>query len=218
MKNKLGRKISIDPRDKKYLIKNILPARATAITSRYWGDNTWWGDQGNTSSCVGYAWAHWIEDGPVLHEGRHPNLSPIIIYNEAKKLDDFPGVDYDGTSVRGAAKYLKSSKKITSYLWAFDIDTLINTVLTKGPVVVGTNWHTAMFFPDKNGLIRASGPVEGGHAYVINGVDTRSKLFRIKNSWGKSWGKDGRAFISFVDMSKLIRAGGEVCLAIEAKF
>ena len=42
--------------------------------------------------------------------------------------------------------------------------------------------------PDKNGVIKIGGRLSGGHAYVINGVDTKTKMFRLKNSWGKSWG------------------------------
>ena len=44
----------------------------------------------------------------------------------------------------------------------------------------------------------------GGHAYVINGVNTIKKQFRLKNSWGRKWGQGGHAFISFDDMKKLI--------------
>jgi C1A family cysteine protease len=89
------------------------------------------------------------------------------------------------------------------------------TILKLGPVVVGTNWYNGMFYPNKNGLIKISGQMVGGHAYLINGVDTKTKQFRIKNSWGKSWGKGGHAFISFNDMSRLIKENGEICLAIE---
>jgi hypothetical protein len=169
--------------------------------------------------CVGYAWAHWVEDGPVTHVSKvHPVIPPNTIYKEAQKLDEWVGENYDGTSVRGAAKYLKNIKAIESYLWTYDVNVLTNTLLNVGPVVVGTNWYNGMFYPDKNGLIKITGPIAGGHAYVINGVDTVKKQFRIKNSWGKSWGIGGHAFISFSDMARLIRERGEVCLAVEKKF
>ena len=214
----LGRKYVADIRDKKYLIKDHL-AITPKIKVKYWDSNAWWGDQGDTPECVGYAWAHWIEDGPITHISEsHPVISPDLIYTEAKKVDEWPGEDYDGTSVRGAAKYLKSTGKIKSYYWGFDLQTLINTVLTQGPVVVGTYWYTQMFYPGSNGLIKAKGSIAGGHAYVINGVDVNKKLFRIKNSWGKSWGRNGFAFISFADMTTLINKQGEICIAVENKF
>ena len=84
--------------------------------------------------------------------------------------------------------------------------------------MVGTNWYVGMFYPDKNGLIKISGGLAGGHAYVINGVDTKKQLFRIKNSWGRSWGISGTAYISFANMQRLIAEDGEVCLAVENRF
>jgi len=218
MSYQLGRNVVIDNRDNNYLISQLLPQKVTSITSKYWQDDIWSGDQGKTPMCVGYAWAHFIEDGPITHSGVHPLVSPVTIYKEAQKVDEWPGENYNGTSVRAGAKYLLSSNKISSYLWAFEINTLINTVLNVGPVVVGSNWYNGMFNPDRNGLIKISGSIAGGHAYVINGIDTNSKLFRIKNSWGKSWGQGGHAYISFADMTRLIKENGEVCLAVENKF
>jgi hypothetical protein len=214
----LGRVFIPDERDKKYLIEDKLTLPKTILSSKYWDDNGWWGNQGNTSQCVGYAWAHWIEDGPIGHDGVAPIIPPSLIYTEAQKVDEWVGENYEGTSVRGAAKYLRNTNNISSYLWTYDVNVLISTILTQGPVVVGTNWYSSMFTPDRNGVIRVVGRISGGHAYVINGVDTNTKLFRIKNSWGKNWGKSGHAYISFSDMAKLIRENGEVCLAIENKF
>lgn len=215
----LGRKYVKDDRDKNFLIESLLTtAPSRAVTSKYWDSNGWWGDQGNSPQCVGYAWAHWIDDGPITHNLPHPNINPSLIYTEAQKVDEWIGENYDGTSVRGAAKYLKSQNKISAYYWAYDLNTLTNAVLNLGPVVVGTNWYYNMFFPDRNGLLKVSGYLAGGHAYVINGVDTVKKQFRIKNSWGKSWGQQGHAFISFNDMSRLIKMSGEICLATEVNF
>ena len=214
----LGRELSVDPRDKKYLIENKLKFNPTLVTQKYWDANGWWGNQGNTPQCVGYAWSHWIDDGPITHLGQKPTINPTLIYKEAQKVDEWLGENYAGTSVRGGAKYLKSKNKIASYLWTYNIKTLIDTILTKGPVVVGTNWYIGMFYPDKNGLIKISGRLAGGHAYVINGVDTKKQLFRIKNSWGRDWGVSGHAYISFANMQRLIAENGEVCLAVENKF
>lgn len=193
-------------------------SQSSLPSSKYWQDNIWWGDQGSTPQCVGYAWAHWIEDGPVIHNGNHPVVNPSTIYFEAQKVDEWPGQNYDGTSVRGGAKYLQTIGKVNSYYWAFDINTLIRTVSLLGPVVVGTNWYYNMFYPNGSGHIRVGGGIAGGHAYVINGVDNVNRLFRIKNSWGQSWGIGGHAYISFADMTRLINESGEICLAIENQF
>jgi hypothetical protein len=217
----LGRVYIEDKRDLNYLIKNNqrtlqqISTPPKVLTQRYWDANGWWGDQGNTPQCVGYSWSHWLEDGPVQQSGIPPIINPFDIYKNAQKLDEWYGENYDGTSVRGAVKYLKNIGKVKSYYWAFDIQTLSETILKLGPVVVGTNWYNGMFYPNKNGLIKIGGQMVGGHAYLINGVDTKTKQFRIKNSWGKSWGKGGHAFISFNDMSRLIKENGEICLAIE---
>lgn len=218
----LGRTYVPDERDKKYLIEShlgILLGRKVVnpITSRYWDDNGWWGNQGRTPQCVGYSWAHWLEDGPVPQSGIAPIIHPSLIYKEAQKLDQWPGENYDGTSIRGGVKYLQKQDKVQNYYWGYNLQTLINTVLNIGPVVVGTNWYQGMFFPDKNGVIKVSGKLAGGHAYVINGIDINKKQFRLKNSWGRTWGKYGSAYISFTDMERLIRENGEICFATEIK-
>jgi hypothetical protein len=242
--NLLGRNYIPDVRDNNYLIKNHFeyllqvynkkpPVRPTPVkpspikptptpspifVTKYWDSDGWWGNQGNKPHCVGFSWAHWIEDGPIGHGGVPPIISPVIIYNQAQKIDEWPGENYAGTSVRAGAKYLKSINAIQSYYWAYDLNTLVDCIFKLGPVVVGTYWYSGMFSPDGNGLIRASGGIVGGHAYVINGVDKTKQLFRIKNSWGKSWGKQGHAFISFSDMSRLISMNGEICIAVENNF
>ena len=213
----LGRKPKPDPRDHGYLIKNNFSLTTPpALTQRYWNPDGWWGNQGNTPQCVGYSWAHWIEDGPVEHAGVAPILAPSVIYEGAKTLDEWPGENYDGTSVRGAVKYLAANGYVKSYYWAFDVDTIAQYILNYGPMVVGTNWYNSMFTPDRRGVLRIGGRLAGGHAYVLNGVDTITRTFRIKNSWGKRWGKGGMALIRFTDMARLISEQGEACVAVEA--
>ena len=61
----LGRLPAPDSRDRMFPLRSIVPARTTSRDYRYWSSSGWWGDQGARPHCVGFAWAHWLEDGPV---------------------------------------------------------------------------------------------------------------------------------------------------------
>ena len=214
-----NRKWVPDKRDHNYLMKNLPKMKTEPILKRrFWNAEGWWGDQGDTPHCVGYAWAHWIEDGPVEHAGKAPIVAPLKIYENAQRLDEWEGEQYEGTSVRGGVKYLNGDQKISSYYWAFDIQTLVNAVLTLGPVVVGTDWYRGMLSPNKLGYVFPTGRIVGGHAYVLNGVDVTHGYFRLKNSWGRRWGIKGHAYISISNMNRLLNQQGEACIALENSF
>jgi hypothetical protein len=214
----LGRRKKEDPRDSKFKITAVLPKKAPSITSRNWNANGWWGDQGAMPHCVAFAWVHLLEDGPVTQvSGPAPILDPAGLYKLCQRVDEWPGENYDGTSIRAGAKILQGLGFIGEYRWAWDLDTMINAVLTEGPVTIGTNWYYDMFFPKEKNIIKIGGRLAGGHATVINGVNTKTGFFRLKNSWGRSWGNKGHALISFEDMEKLINQDGEICLPVELK-
>ena len=54
--------------------------------------------------------------------------------------------------------------------------------------------------------------------HVLIGLGFKKQQFRIKNSWGLGWGQQGHAYISFSDMTRLIKEQGEICLATEKIF
>lgn len=211
----LGRRFAPDARDANYSARALMAVSDRIY--RYWNASGWWGDQGSTSMCVGYGWAHWIEDGPVGHPGKAPIMRPQAIYAAAQKVDEWPGEDYDGTSVRAGAKVVKSGGYISSYHWATTLAEVVAILLNTGPVVVGTNWYESMFEPDEAGLLDVSGGVAGGHCYVLDGVNTRHELIRLKNSWGRNWGHLGFAYIGFDDFERLLLEDGEACVALEVK-
>lgn len=212
-----GRLVAKDRRDRKFPMSLCLPRRS-ARTTRNWYDLYWFGDQGSTPQCVAYAWTHYGEDSPIIPGGKiHPFVKPSIIYKAAQAIDEWKDEPHDGTSVRAMAKIFKDRGYISAYLWAQVLDDIVLHVLEKGPVVVGTNWYAGMSEPGaRSGLMSAKGDLEGGHAYLINGVNTIKKQFRIKNSWNQKWGIQGRAYLSFVDAKRLIfREDGEACVATE---
>ena len=206
----LGFKQKEDVRDIDYIVR----MGAVQDTVKYWDDDIWFGNQGQSSMCVGFSWRHWLIDGPILQT--NPDLiNAGQIYYRAKKVDEWAGENYNGTSIRGGAKVLKTLGYISTYSWATTIEQVINVLLSQGPLVVGTSWMTNMYKPNKEGIINISGMDSGGHAYVLNGIDTDKGLIRIKNSWGQQWGQSGRAYIDINDFYKLLTKGGYACIANE---
>lgn len=209
-----GRRAAPDPRDRLFSMAAVLPITPSPRLWRHWWDYGWWGDQGQTNQCVGFAWEHWVDDGPTLHMPR-PLYDPASIYHSAQTVDEWPGQDYEGTSVRGGAKALQALGRIREYRWAASLLEIEQAILSVGPVVMGTNWYESMMTPGFLGTIKVEGAIVGGHAYVLNGVNTIRRRFRIKNSWGRGWGSRGRASIGYDDMARLLAEDGEACLAIE---
>lgn len=179
-------------------------------TKKMWADMYYSGDQGQTPQCVGYAWTHWLSSRPIRQF-----LYPSGIYELAQHVDEWDGNDYDGTSVRAGAKVLSKLGYIVQYKWALNAETIIDTILNLGPVVVGTSWLKGMMQTDNNNFIHATGISYGGHAYLLSGVDKELGAVRIKNSWGLKWGVRGHAWLSFNDLDTLMSRNGEACLGIE---
>ena len=215
--NVFGRLEIEDERDSEYPMSAVVPAFSDR-TYRYWNDQQWWGDQGRNPWCVAYAWLHWAEDGPVTHRKVPPPLAaPKYVYDRSQQIDQWPGENYNGTSVRAGAKSLQELGIILGYRWAQDVDVVARAILETGPVVIGSRWYSGMSSPDINYVMNLTGSVLGGHAYVLNGVNKSKELFRMKNSWGRGWGDNGRAWISFESVNILLKNGGEACLATEIK-
>ncbi len=212
--NGTGRLHIPDERDKKFLL--TLPPKvkheAARIESRYWITRGEAFDQGNTSQCVSYAWQRYLSTNPVVNKPL--DFEPF--YNECQTIDQWPGEDYDGTSVRAGASLLRDKGYGPKYQWAFDFDTALDHILTTGPMVFGTTWTWDMFFPNEKGVITPGGYAGYGHAYMVLGASRRRQQGRIINSWG-AWGQKGRAWISFDHLDKLVKDNGEACMFVEQR-
>ena len=182
-----------------------------ATTAVLWDNSDTVLDQADTGHCVGFGHAQWGNTDPV--DDNYANNDGHDIYYEAKVIDGEPKAE-NGTSVHSGIKAMKNRKRVTAYAWTSAIPEMKQWVLTKGSLIIGSDWYTGMFNPDTNGFIKPSGVVEGGHCYIIIGWDDADNL-TILNSWGSGWGKGGRAFIKSADFGKLINPGFEACAAVE---
>ena len=119
---KFGRLQASDERDMEYMIRELTAVHApTKVrTYKYWWADGNWGDQGAWPYCVAYAWLHFMEDGPVTWEPRAPDsgfiFDPADLYDQAQKIDEWPGEDYAGTSVRAGAKVMRRWGIISEYI------------------------------------------------------------------------------------------------------
>jgi hypothetical protein len=141
------------------------------------------------------------------------------IWREAQRLDEWPGENPDeGTSVRAGAKALaKVWLRLANYHFAFTLDEVVAFLLTTGPVVMGTNWYTAMFSPNSSGLVKIGGVVEGGHAWLLTGVNKMTGKARAINSWGLNWGRKGWFWLKLDDLGRLLEEQGEAAAAVERR-
>lgn len=214
MKRVLDRRVSFDERSRNFPIRAIVPKRPRSYT---WSVGATWLDQGTEGACVGFAWAHELIARPAIVASVTDAFALERIYHEARKIDEWPGENYDGTSVLAGAKVVKAMGAMAEYRWAFGLDDLRLAIGHAGPAVLGLNWYEGMFDPDEQGFIRPSGSIAGGHAIVCYAVNQKQRYFKLRNSWGRDWGRAGDCFLSFDDMGRLLSEQGEACIPVGRK-
>lgn len=77
---------------------------------------------------------------------------------------------------------------------------LMQSLTVNGPCFIGTEWLDSWY--DTDVLSADRSPVSGGHAVCAVGFDRRRKLIRIRNQWGKNWGDNGYAWMTFTAFDK----------------
>lgn len=77
------------------------------------------GDQGSEGSCVGFAATALKEFQEWREYGKRYDFSERWIYEWAKEEDEFPGTDYEGTTIRGAMKALQKHGICPEELWPY---------------------------------------------------------------------------------------------------
>jgi len=215
----LGRRREWDEANHRFLLPRRAPPPARR--KRLWNLSQVL-DQGDTPQCVAFSSFHFLMAGPISN--RRMGFTPDELYHWAQDRDEWPGSDYEGTSALGAMKALKEKGYVGEYRWALDVPTITNWVLATGPILMGTNWHADMENPDRNGFLHPTGNIEGGHEWCVVGVNLDKKCgaegtgaIRMVNSWGRSWGEGGRAWISLQALGALLGEEGDAVTPTEVK-
>lgn len=193
-------------------------------------------NQGRTGTCVAHGGRNWLNAAPLMTKG---GPTPFEIYrgtvpldvwreNDAEAFADDDDLQF-GTSVLALMKYMQKQGHLANYLWAQTIeDVRAWLMLRRGVLIIGVAWTAGMFGTDSNGYIRPSGEVYGGHCVIVGGWNDNKRdpvsgvlgTAQITNSWGREWGRKGRAYVNREDLELILFDGawqGECAAAVEQK-
>jgi C1A family cysteine protease len=217
--------LKTDLRRHMFQARRALPDKLAGVDMRHWnpGGPAW--DQGNTSQCVAYSWLKMFEAGPIKNAVQQSQAEGY--YRIFQQNDEWPGENYEGTSNNAAARILQREGKIGDYFWADDVETAAKWIINKSPIIFGTIWTSSMFYTDPKHFIMFSpaDQIVGGHAYIALGVNLKIRCpdsslgaFRICNSWGPTYGEQGKAWLPFSTARILLRENGEIACPTEIKW
>jgi hypothetical protein len=80
------------------------------------------------------------------------------------------------------------------------IDSVVLGLLQKGPMVAAMNIQKDFWAYGKGVYRSVTSKTDGKHAVVLVGYNIPERYWIVKNSWGKQWGDEGYAFISWDDI------------------
>jgi hypothetical protein len=211
---RLGRHVFHDSQSRKFDLAIAVGANPPTEAIR-WGRRGPVFDQGDLGCCTAAAALGLMMTEPFMYSDYQQIFTMDDVrafYTAETRLDGIRGVwppTDTGSTGLAAMKVLKRRGTITGYAHAFSPRVAL-AALVRGPIAVGTIWLSSMFEPI-NGRIYldpASG-VAGGHEYVVDGWDPRTKRVHMTNSWGTGWGKDGGATLEYADFAWLLGQRGD---------
>jgi hypothetical protein len=220
-----------DARSRSWDVRALMaaPTILPPLRSFTW-PNRFVSDQGREGACVGHGHMGRSINAPIRSAAKGTTDNDVSamshrVYKEAQHVDEWPGEDYDGTSVLAGAKVMARDGLYESYWWAFNIDSVLLAIAYVGPVVLGIPWLDTMFEPRPSGLLDCTGDIAGGHCIRARGVRLRARLYkegldpievvRLTNSWGRSYGINGDAYIKLDDLAMLLEDEGDACVPVE---
>lgn len=146
-------------------------------------------NQGESSQCVAYSLAGWIEFYRWKYHGVMEQIDPAPIYARAKEIDSFP--NEEGTSLEAGLQAAQdlgimsavAQESIREVKTEFDVKQALHRFGVVFSAFQATDeWSN----PDTGGWMKPGGQKRGGHAVLLCGysdVETPN-YFALQNSWG----------------------------------
>jgi len=220
----LGRHIFLDSRSKAYAVQPT----ATPVTSIRHAQHIGILDQGQVGSCTGNASTSCAYHEPFYSTGMvnwryaPDEAGAQTWYHDNTANDSYPGTwspDDTGSDGLTSSKMAVAAGVASGYRAALDLDSSLQALM-QGPGITGIPWYQSMFSVGSDGLITvdmASG-LAGGHELVVDeivaadatGNGTGKVLVGGNNSWGNSWGKQGRWYLAADVWMGLRKENGDV--------
>lgn len=185
----------------------------------------WRLDQGQTGHCGGFASTNEYGSSPVRGKPAvDPNRWAHEFYYTAKSHHLDPWGMEEGTSTLAMMKVGQLLRIWDNYAWARSADDLKRN-LQVGPFLFGVPYRTAMFSPNRDGWVEATGADEGGHLMCAYGWSpnwrgpsgkTYGPTLYLLQSWGLSFGYRGVIRIAMDGAADLL-AHGEAGVPIDRK-
>ena len=178
-------------------------------------------NQGNVGSCTGNAGVGALATDPLFNTlpkvSKYPlnQIGALALYSDAEIIDgsgQYPPNDFGSTGL-SIAKALQSASIISGYQHTFTLNDAL-LALTQYPILVGINWYNGMTFPDRDGRVKITGSLAGGHEIVARQIDVPNSRVWFDNSWGTSWGLSGRFYLTFTDLGTLLSQQGDVIVLL----
>lgn len=186
-------------------------------------------DQGREGACTGYGLAtvanYLLRVRKVVPD--NVEVSPRMLYANARRYDEWAGEDYEGSSCRGAMKGWHKHGVCANTVWggSSDLPQVLSHEVTSdaarrplgayfrvnhkslvamhaaitevGILYASATVHQGWERVGADGRIPLDASLLGGHAFAIVAYDQDG--FWLQNSWGRKWGYQGYAHISYED-------------------
>lgn len=209
-----------DPRSLNFLFTAVSGCGSVAERTNIMRTKTVFLDQGQEGACTGFGEENVMALTPYPQVTNNDEAHRI--YQRAKFLDEYPGEDYEGSSVNGAMLAAREAGRVKEWFWANGINGVRHGLSYHGAGEMGSYWWDGMWDTDDNGFVHPTGTKVGGHAYALAGYrislkEPGKKDYRIENSWGPSWGDKGGAWIFEDDLLALLNDDGEIAFPTKVR-